>query len=158
MIIAGVDCGGRKVAVSLFHDGELLKVADLEVPKRTRPQELRTLSEFAASYLQVADFVWIEEPVIGPGVRASLQVAQTAGAVMARVPMRGRGDWVPVASWKKEVVGKGNVGKEAVADWLRSSHPTYADRCGRNQDRIDAVCIGLYGVRIAERSGHLADL
>lgn len=156
MIIAGVDCGGRKVAVSLFHDGELLRVDDLEVSRSTRPLELRTLAEFAARYFQIANFVYVEEPVVGPGIRASLQVAQTAGAVMSRVPRHG--DWVPVTSWKKEVIGRGNVGKVDVAKWLRSSHPTYADQCGRNQDRIDAVCIGLYGERIAKRSGHLADL
>lgn len=161
MIIGGVDLGGRKAAVSIFVDGEMTNVADLTVPKSARALELRTLAEWSFGYLKVCDLVMIEEPQVGRGVRASLQVAQTCGAVMATLggtPWSHRSDWVPVATWKKEVCGKGNLDKKAVATWLESSHPAYAALCGANQDRIDATCIGLYGVLLHERAASLAEL
>lgn len=161
MIIAGVDLGGRKVAISIFADGVLTSVADLTVPQTSRAMELRTLAEWSYGHLKVCDLVMVEEPLIGRGVRASLQIAQTAGAVMATLggtPWSHKSSFVPVASWKKEVCGSGNLNKEAVADWLKSSHPAYAALCGANQDRIDSCCIGLYGVLLHDRAGSLADL
>lgn len=161
MIIAGVDIGGRRVAVSIFVDGVLTNVTDLEVPKSTRARELRTLAIWAGDNLRVCDLVLVEEPLIGRGVRASLQVAQTAGAVLATLgdTVRDtRSDWVSNTTWKREVVGSGNANKEAVALWLKSSHPSYSAQCGESQDRRDAVCIGLYAVQLAERATQLAEL
>jgi len=60
--------------------------------------------------------------------------------------------------WKKEVCGKGNADKQFVREWLESAYPSYAALCGCNQDRVDAACIGLYGVKLADRSRQLAEL
>jgi Holliday junction resolvasome RuvABC endonuclease subunit len=164
MIIGGVDLGGRKAAVSIFVDGVLTNVADFEVPKTTRDQELRTLALWAYGYLKVCDLVFIEEPLIGRGVRASLQVAQTSGAVLAglaEIPWGSKGrecHLVPVGTWKKDVIGNGSANKEMVSLWLKSSHPSYAVQCADNQDRIDAICIGLYGVQLRDRAEHLEKL
>jgi len=158
VIVGGVDLGGRKAAVAICDDGVLHHVADLVVPKTTRARELRTLGEWCYGYLKVCDYVFIEEPLIGRGVRASLQVAQTAGAVMSALggALDVKTDFVTVASWKKAVVGSGNADKEMVKSWLESSHPAYAALCGANQDRIDAACISLYGVQLLERASQLA--
>ena len=157
MIVGGVDLGGRKAAVSIFDGGELTYVDHFTVPKTTRGRELHAMAEWTWRVLKVCDFVVVEEPQIGRGVRSSLQVAQTCGAVMST--LHGiKAMWVPVSTWKKEVVGRGNADKTAVREWLESSHPGYAERCGANQDRIDATCIGLYGVGLLDRSGRLEDL
>lgn len=160
MIIGGVDLGGRKAAVSIFVDGVLTNVAALEVPKTSRARELRTLAEWTFGYLKVCDLVFIEEPLIGRGVRASLQVAQTAGAVLASLGglLGVESDLIPVGTWKKDVIGNGSANKEMVSLWLKSSHPSYAVQCADNQDRIDAICIGLYGVQLRDRAEHLEKL
>lgn len=160
MILGGVDLGGRKAAVSIFEDGKMTQVVSLEVPISYRARELRTLGEWCFGYLKVCNYVFVEEALIGRNVRSSLQVAQTAGAVMAGLggilPIRSY--YVEVKKWKKELIDNGNAGKEVVAQWLLMKHPAYAALCGSNQDRIDATCIGLYGVRVANRSVHLEDL
>lgn len=157
-VTAGVDLGARKVAISLFVDGELASVDSLEVLKATRSRELRTLAEWAQFKLKPAQFVMVEEPLIGRGVRASLQVAQTAGAVLSYLPYTTQSDLVSVTAWKKEICGKGNADKEFVSNWVKSSHPSYSALCGANQDRIDALCIGLYAVQLQARAGQLAVL
>ena len=156
MITAGVDLGARKAAISL-HDGKITWVGHLEVPKTTRARELRTLAAWSEKILRVADFVFVEEPLVGRGVRASLQIAHTAGAVLSCLKDDIYSDFVAVKSWKKDTVGNGNASKEQVAMWLKSSHPSYHQQCAGNQDRVDAVCIGLHGVRIGDRSRELAN-
>jgi len=161
VITAGVDLGGRKAAISIYQDGVLTNVASAELARSTRSRELRTLADWCFCYLRLADLVVVEEPLIGRGTQASLQVAHTFGAVLATL-----GDThthtsvytVPVATWKKEVVGKGNANKEAVRMWLEETYPAYAVKCGGNQDRIDAACIGLYGVQLGHRATQLAEL
>lgn len=99
--------------------------------------------------------------MIGRGVRASLQVAQMSGAVLNQIAAI-RPDLnpvlVPVDSWKKLVIGKGGVSKEKVSEWLENTHEDWFRQClytrpkaglTINQDRVDAICIGAYGVAIA---------
>lgn len=105
--------------------------------------------------------MFIEEAMIGKGVRASLQVAQMSGAVLNQIAAI-RPDLnptlIPVDSWKKLVIGKGGVSKERVSEWLEQHHESWFKQClferpragtTINQDRVDAICIGLYGVEVA---------
>ena len=142
MRIAGVDCGGSKVAVSILEDGNLQP----HVLKATgdRHGVLRDIGQFVELHLNACDVVYIEEPVVGRGVRASLQVAQTTGAVMSHLSVSSY--FVNISSWKKTVVGAGNASKGLVGTTLLKLHPRYSSLCGRDQDLIDATCIALYGV------------
>jgi len=161
MITMGVDLGGRKAALSLLDDEHHLATHALTVPKTQRHTELSWLCGGIKTYTRLADLIVVEEPVIGRGVQSSLQVAHTFGAVLATI-----GETHPhtnvvtvsVASWKKAVVGKGNASKEEVRCWLEQAYPAYAVLCGSDQDRIDATCIGLYGVQLHERASQLAEL
>lgn len=157
MIIAGVDLGVRKAAIAIFDDGYLGNVAHLEVPPISRSQELRTLGYWSWQHLKMCDSIYIEEPLGGRNLRTSLRIAQTAGAVMASIGLVDN-YLIPVDAWKKEVIGKGGVNKQAIASWLQANHPSYAEQCQGNQDRVDAVCIGLYGVLVHDRSGNLDKL
>ena len=161
MLIGGVDLGARKVAVSIFEDGYLSSVEHFEVPKGTsRARELRTLAYWSFSILKECNTVWVEEPVVGRGVRASLQIAHTAGAIMSELAtLDGLEIYVvPNKQWKKTVLGNGNVSKEEISSWLQRKYTSYSSRCGANQDRVDAVCIGLYGVAIHDRARNMDQL
>lgn len=158
MIIVGIDLGKNKAALSRFVDGELDFVGHTEIhPDHHRGSALDIISAWCRMWTQDADMIFIEEPLVGRNVRGSLQIAQTAGAVMSRNPDKPI-YLVPVSSWKKEVLGAGNADKSSVSTWLDSHHPAYAVRCGTNQDRIDAVCIGLYGVSVDRRTAVLEDV
>jgi len=160
VIVCGIDLGARKVAISTFVDGELTLAQSLEVPKTTRARELRTLGEWTFGYTKIANYAFVEEPLIGRGVRSSLQIAQTAGAVMSAMGglLAIDSRFVDNKTWKKQVVGNGNASKEMIEEWLKRTHPAYAALCGSNQDRIDAACIGIYGVQVLERRDTMAGL
>ena len=157
MIVGGIDLGVRKSAYSIFVNGKMTHCADLTVLQHNRNRELSRLAWWTRESLKVCEFIVIEEPLVGRSVRASLQIAQTAGAIMTMFPET-RTELVPVSTWKKEVCGKGNADKQFVRKWLEAEHPSYAALCGCNQDRVDAACIGLYGVQLADRSRQLAEL
>jgi Holliday junction resolvasome RuvABC endonuclease subunit len=161
VIIGGVDLGARKVAISIFENGYLVDVEHFEVPKgSSRARELRTLAYWTFTHLIMCDAVWVEEPVIGRGVRASLQIAHTAGAVMSQLATVDGAEIyvVPNKEWKKTIVGNGNASKEDISSWLQRKYASYSSRCEANQDRVDATCIGLYGVAVHERAGRMDHL
>lgn len=155
MQTVGVDLGGRKIACAVFDNGYLTRVHARSLPATIpRGQALSVLAWDVVAQTATTDVVfYIEEPLVGRGVRASLQIAQTAGALLATIN-KTPAHLVPVATWKKAVVGRGNADKLLVKSWLESHYPAYAQMCEGNQDKIDAVCIGLYGVaneRAAQR-------
>ena len=147
----------RKAAVAICYDGELKSSTSITLKKGDRQEELAFLAEWVSSRLIMCDYIVIEEPLIGRGVRASLQIALTAGAVMSAVhPIKS--SFVPVKTWKKEVIGNGNADKEAVRMWLHNADGGYALVCGDDQDRIDASCIALYGAGLLDRASSLDQL
>lgn len=159
MIVAGVDLGVRKAAVSVWQDGELTYVDHLEFTKDevSRAIELCTLGLFVYGYTKAVDHVFIEKPLVGRNTDVSLQISETCGAVLARhgeLPGHSL-RLVSNTTWKKEVVGNGKADKFAIRSWLEASYPAYADLCGSNQDRIDAIAIGLYGHLCATRADKL---
>src|SRR3954471_15830535 len=158
MIVGGVDLGVRKVAISLWVNGYLTHVADFEIPRYDRAKELRTLSHWTWSHLKVCDAAWVEETIIAGSRRTSVQMAQSCGAILNSLATLKYVGLVPVTMWKKEIIGSGNATKVEVATWLQTNYASYAALCAGNQDRIDATCIGLYGVRVHDRAGSLDEL
>jgi hypothetical protein len=111
---------------------------------RDRALTLRALGdEFAVTIW--GESVYIEEPPLAgaKNLRTFKALAETAGALMGRA--EGAVTYVPVSSWKKEVCGNGSLDKAGVARWLADNHPAYLDRCGGDQNLVDATCIALYG-------------
>ena len=91
---------------------------------------------------------------MGNNRKYSLALAETKGAVLGSLShLRPACDirTVNVKAWKKEVVGNGNAGKEQVSNYIVATHPAYAAVCDGDQDRIDATCVALYGLRITSR-------
>lgn len=143
MKIVGIDLGVRSVHVSMLpYD------MSIAAKKGKRSEEVLHIAS-QLGQLYTSDWLaYIEEPVVAGArnLRTSLQIAQIAGVVMSLV-----GDFVmvPVSTWKKTVVGKGNASKSDVAEWLRSNRPDLYERTAGMQDKIDANCIRLYGERVA---------
>ncbi len=135
--VIGVDLGVRSIHVSTSYNA-----TTLSVDKTTRGEELRhLLLQYEAIFMAHNTVAFIEEPLMaGPrNIRTALQMAQVAGALMTAMPSY----LVPVTTWKKEIVGKGNAKKEEVAEWLKE-RPEYV-HTGGSQDLVDATCIRLYG-------------
>lgn len=152
MIICGIDLGSRKTAVARLSqapDGEAsLSAVTLLVHPAHRGMELYALANYTAAACVNADMVYIEEPLVGRGVKASMALSQVAGTLMAKLA----GEQIPcdlvnVKTWKSKVVGNGNADKKAIEMWLKENHPKYAAHCG-DQDQFDAACIALFGRQI----------
>lgn len=151
-MIWGVDLGTRKVNLIGF-DGPILRtIADIVAPPSSRGEELDHIrAEIETiTYYDSEPVIFVEEPPKVRNMRTFLHLAQTCGAVMS-LPCPTY--CVPVASWKKATVGKGNASKQEVSTWLRENYGAYYDLCGADQDRVDATCIGLYGQQIVDLGG-----
>ena len=141
----GVDVGVRHIAIARLDGNGKFMTYLYEVPKTNRWDELNRLRDLLDTYVNLSDTVWIEEPPLAGmrNVRTVVQLNQTAGALMINP---GRSYFVPVAKWKKHVVGKGNATKDEVAEFLKKSFPNLYKQCDGDQNLIDATCIALYGV------------
>lgn len=157
----GVDYGVRSFHLASIAPDGAHWVETVEVKKKrskkalnlTREEELRSLANSLCVMVGDTGVVYIEEPVVAGvrNLRTAIQMAQTAGALAAAVP---HAKFVPVASWKKGTVGKGNASKDDVSNWLSDLHPCYFDTCGADQNRVDATCIAIYGSLDAGRDSH----
>jgi Holliday junction resolvasome RuvABC endonuclease subunit len=137
--IIGVDLGVRSV-----HIASDTYCWTIEATKSERAKELQFLSEkLYLNFIKSDVYAYVEEPVVAGArnLRTSLQIAQVCGVVLSVL----NGELVPVSSWKKGTVGKGNAKKEDAANWLQEVHPVLHQRTKR-QDHIDATCIRLYGL------------
>lgn len=151
MWVAGIDLGVRKVSVAMYN-GDWTHTVTLMVHPSAREQELMLLSTMLTHAITDADYAFIEEPLVGRGVRASMLISQTAGAVMSTMARSGhRVELVNVKHWKKAIIKNGNASKKDVADWLEQTHPEYFEVC-EDQDQIDATCIALYGASLVQRA------
>jgi Holliday junction resolvasome RuvABC endonuclease subunit len=155
----GIDLGTRKIAISLFIEGELVDVYVYEAG--VGALRGRQLAEVASYTHDIAvgyeiDHVWIEDVIIGNNRKYSLQLAQVLGAVLSKlnslaVDVR----LVDNKAWKKAIVGNGNATKDDVKGYIDTHHPAYALLCSADQDLYDATCVGLYGLDIVDKARHL---
>lgn len=116
-------------------------------PPETRWNELVSIRSFIDVYIRRDDVLYVEEPPLAGrrDVRTALRLAQVAGAVVAT--SSAPTFLVEVSTWKKEVVGRGNADKAQVAEWLATNHPNWSRLCDGDQNKVDALCIALYGLR-----------
>jgi Holliday junction resolvasome RuvABC endonuclease subunit len=159
MKIAGIDLGKQRVSVVTYlltsaNAVQLKDVTTVLVHPTVRGQELHTLAKAVTgvSQSQQWDYAFIEEPLVGRGVKASMEISQTAGAIMASLAAIGTHiELINVQTWKMQIVGKGNAGKGDIRLYLDENHPKYAASC-ESQDEYDAACIGLFGVETIRRA------
>lgn len=154
VIIWGVDVGVRSFHMAGLDErgGLQLYSQALATPKSVRDQdpterwfELYSLAMGLLARLSVDDRLFIEEPPCAGSrnLRTYGRLSMTAGALMSASFVRAQ--LVPVDTWKKVVVGAGGASKERVSQVLAENYESYSRQCGGDQNRVDAVCIALYG-------------
>ena len=145
IVSAGVDYGTARVAFAIpllgVFDDIVLKPGD-------NLGSLDVIAEVVwnACVTHKPDIVAVESAIVGASrnLRVGVSLGMVAGAICCAVMQSGATVvLVPPASWKKEVVGRGNADKQQVSDWLEIHHPIWHSRC-TSQDTIDSVCLALY--------------
>ena len=162
-LVMGIDLGGRKVACSVLDGTHLVAVgAYVADPNTPRCWQLKSIAEhvFAIAVESQADYIFIEDPLVGRNVKSSMMLAETKGAVLARLADLHtirvvQIEMANVRSWKLRVVGNGNASKEDVKLHLSEANGAYPAMCGSDQDKYDAVAIGLYGDSVVRASADL---
>jgi hypothetical protein len=154
----GVDIGKRRLAVGCPETQQSWSI-DLKKPG-LRGGELQKLSYWLRNIVLPGLAVppehvnvWVEATYVGShvlNIATALGLAETIGVVQAAAPWR-ECHTIGQSTWKAGALGNGSVGKEYVALWLAENHPLLfvlciADNAKPDQDRIDAMCIGLYGM------------
>jgi Holliday junction resolvasome RuvABC endonuclease subunit len=170
-IVIGIDPsshGFHAAVLCCFEDGDqslALHSSDHPRDKLAGPATLviyevaRDIWRMLRAYDSLDVVIFIEEPVVAGArnIRSSLLIAQVVGGMIAMSGDTTQGIYlVPVATWKKVVIGSGNASKEEVTLWLNRVHPAYAADCAGEQDFADACCLALYGVRIIDDAALLS--
>lgn len=166
MTLIGVDLGIHKIALAVFTQGNMGQTLyEVQAYESSAPMRDAQLSEVASIAHDMcafyeADWCFIEEPIVGNNHKYSMKLSQTCGAVMSELSHLRSQQGLDIRlvgnkAWKKTVVGNGNSSKDAIRGWVINQHPAYAALCGEDQDKYDAVCVGLYGLDIVDRSRQL---
>ena len=145
MMIFGVDCGKNKVHIV---GGGLSMMYTTQKPGTPRDESLRNMAAEIRSYfveIDEGDYdsirLYVEAPVVAGArnLQATIGIAETVGMVLS---LGYPATLVPISTWKKAVVGKGNAKKEDVEAWYSSTGGTL-----KGQDFYDAAAIHAYGVQ-----------
>lgn len=159
----GIDLGIRKIALSAWRDDKLVSAEAWISPSSHRANQLSDVAMYAMGFgvMWEPDHIFIEDTLVGNNVKYSLQLTEAKGAVLATLaPLMRLTELQGIftvnnKTWKKEVLGNGNAGKDEVRRYLDDRDSAYSVLCGNDQDRYDAACIGLYGYIIATRAESL---
>ena len=157
MIVAGVDLGVRKAAVTLLDGDQMLWTGAFESVAKPRSHQLAQVAEWVRDRVEETGVIYVEEPLVGRSTRVSLQIAQTAGAVLSAVSDLPGSYLVSNTAWKKVLLGSGNADKVKIQEWLDLNYSSYALNCDGDQDCYDATCIALYGQLQQELAARLRE-
>ena len=155
--VMGIDLSSRKIAIVRL-SGDDYESHTVEIEKLpNRPDELSALQEGVEGLMDrfSSSWVYIEAPVVGRGgARPTVLQAQVDGIVQSAAVRFGHLGAYSVnnKTWKKDVVGNGNAGKDDTKSWLAAYHPVLTDLCGDDQDLVDAAGVALYGRAVIERA------
>lgn len=160
MRVMGVDLGIKKAAFSVWEDDILVYTDAFESHALDRASQLDQVSAwlFISDIRAQADYIVIEDTLIGNNRKYSIRLAQMMGACLAALAEKG--DHILLANvghWKKEVLGNGHADKVAIRSYVNEMSMAYSALCGDDQDQFDAACIGYYGVLLTQRLGDTAD-
>lgn len=153
-MIFGIDPAAKSLAVSVYGSGvtETYKFIAKQTDRWIQLNQLHGQLHMAID-LHQPDAIFIEEPVVAGAmnIRSTILIAETVGMVLSC----SRPTYlVPVTSWKKKTVGKGNASKQEVTEWVKKELPVYAALCKSDQDLFDAGAIGEYGRQVMETLRH----
>lgn len=105
-------------------------------------------------------FVFVETPIVGPGVQATIAQAIVLGGTLIGARRGGAEEIHPIhhSRWKKDIIGSGAVKKPQVRRYVHQTWPAVWNQlpackckgtchCGA-QDLCDAACICAHGENI----------
>lgn len=149
-VVIGVDPSSRKLAaVAGWVRPEALPVCALPQDK---PQACVVAYDWVAALAGSQPpgcdvYVAVELPVLGRGgAGATIPQAQIGGALMAGIVSSGaRAIMVNNSRAKKQIVGRGNADKAAIAGWVEHEWPDLYREYGADQDLCDATMIWQFG-------------
>ncbi len=149
-LILGIDPDTRSYTLCFMREGwyDFLRI---EVKGRRADDRLPKLYQAAKQEFKDFQFeetppawVYVEGPIVGPNMAASLVQARSIGLVEAALMnVDARYSLVSNAIWKKETIGKGNATKEQIKAWALA----HGVEDGLKQDFYDAYCIAVWGLR-----------
>lgn len=147
----GIDPSSVKLAFVWEEDGAL------RMKTMALPSEALWVARCAVAFQLVGKFldeydvrsVYVEAPVMGAGgPGATIPQALVTGSILAACGEYG----VPFSklvnnqSWKKKVMGRGNINKEEIALEMKTVWPKASRMAKGDQDLIDAAGIYKFGV------------
>jgi Holliday junction resolvasome RuvABC endonuclease subunit len=145
----GIDVGSRRLAIGWAGREEAYAI-NLDSKNRwARASELRILSTWLRETLPDDVRLWVERPFLSNGPRrnqnTTISMAETVGVIQAArswnsVTLIGQ------STWKKGACGNGVMSKDEVALWLKTNYLELWRKCLGDQDRMDAMCISIYGM------------
>jgi Holliday junction resolvasome RuvABC endonuclease subunit len=153
-LILGIDPSSKKIAACGLYDDESHNwwtvgiFANKFEPTSIR-EARRTMAEILSLHrLGKKRVAFVEEPVVGVGVRSTLVQALVSGGM--QIALFDAGFTVHLVSntrWKKALGLGGHASKDEIKARITTDHPQLAERCGGDQDLIDATGLALYGAR-----------
>lgn len=177
--VAGVDYGVRSIAIASAWQrptGDAFLIDELTLRIFRSPEQ-----EPFKAWSEMQDFLWdyfydhkvtspddreswdawgfIEEPPYVKSHRIAMLMGGSFGVIGTAmfshdVEVIG----VPVNTWKKEVVGKGNASKDQVREAVYNAYYPGVAVGEMTQDECDALAIMDYGLRVSSREWRTADV
>ena len=146
MKIVGLDADSKKIAIVCFNNNQLLYHELLISHSKDAKQRLYDLIMLFERQIKAIkpQIVYIEEAIFIQNFKTSRAIAEVIGNIKV-VLSKYKIDYetVPVNSWKKAIIGKGNASKDEVREFILNKYP---DLEGCEQDIFDATAICLFGV------------
>jgi len=146
MIIAGVDCSTRKIAIFRIEDGRGV-ASEITCNEHDTSTRINVMFQAVVDVIKKLkpDMVYIENSPYLQNIKVTLAIHSVVDAVryacvLAKVPFQ----TVEVTSWKKDVLGNGRADKDEIFQFAKAK---WGEDIIKNQDVADSACICLYGWR-----------
>ena len=147
--ILGIDADSKKIALVCLRengdrDSHMSLISDKKADNVQRLVDLISLFEKWVEIIK-PDKVYIEESIFIQNYLTSRSISEVIGNIKL-VLAKAKIDFkmVPVTTWKKNAVGKGNASKEEVKQFIVKKYPDFGEE---SQDICDATAIALFGVK-----------
>ncbi len=150
MKILGIDADSKKIALVCFEDDRLLYHELLISHAKNTNDRLYDLIIIFEGQIKAIkpNITYLEESIFIQNYKTSRAISEVIGNIKFilrenDIPF----ETVPVNSWKKVIVGKGNASKDEVREFTENIYPELK---GEIQDTMDACCVCLYGIRVEQ--------
>lgn len=146
MLIAGVDCSTKKIAIFYIHDDGSYETTEIIGKSEDTSARINEMFEVVCEEIKhrKPDMVYVENSPYLQNIKVTLAIHSVVDSVrfacvLSKISMQ----TIEVTSWKKDVLGNGRAEKSQIMIWAKAK---YGDAI-ISQDIADASCIAEYGAR-----------